>query len=653
MNNELIKNKRCLQLLSRQFKSIQEASTEIINLQAIINLPKGTEHFLSDIHGEYEAFSHVLKNASGVIRRKIENIFGCSLRQSEKRSLATLIYYPEEVLEKVITTEQDLDDWYEIILHRLVLVCREVSSKYSRSKVRKALPKDFSYILEELLHEQEDDINKQQYYDEIIKTIIKIKRAKYFIVALCELIQRLAVDKLHIIGDIYDRGPGAHLIMDTLYDYHSVDIQWGNHDIIWMGAASGSEVCMVNTIRICARYCNLSTLEDGYGINLMPLITFAMETYKDDPCDLFEVKEENIYNEKEVEILKKLHKAIVIIQFKLEGRVINRNPEFNMDDRLVLNNINYEKQEIIIDGKTYKIRDNNFPTIDIKNPYKLTKDETEVVDKLKISFLNNEKLQKHVDFLFTKGSMYLKYNGNLLYHGCIPMEDDGTFAKKTIKGRIYKGRMLTDKLEAIIRDAYANRTVPNCLNLNKDYFWYLWSGEKSPLFGKKKMATFERYFINEKETHYEEKNAYYKYRDQLTICNKILKEFGCKPESGHIINGHVPVEVIKGESPIKADGKLFVIDGGLSKAYQAVTGIAGYTLIYNSYGMLMAAHEAFESTQKAIEEEIDIASSITVVETNSVRIRVGDTDIGEKLKEDIEELMMLLEGYRKVMIKSD
>lgn len=650
---ELEQATKYLTLLSKEFPTISKASTEIINLQAILNLPKGTEHFLSDVHGEYEAFNHMLYNGSGVIRKKIEEVFGCTLRQNEKKSLATLIYYPEQVLKKNIETEEELDDWYEIILHRLILVCREVSSKYTRSKVRKALPKDFAYIIEELLHEEEETINKQDYYSEIIRTIIIIERAGYFIIALCKLIQRLSVDHLHIIGDIYDRGPGADIIMDTLVNYHSVDIQWGNHDIVWMGAAAGSEVCMANTIRISARYGNLDTIEDGYGINLLPLATFAMETYKDDLCENFNSKINNIekYSNREITLVKQMHKAITIIQFKLEGQLILRNPEFDLENRLLLDKINIDKGVVNIDGKEYILKDTNFPTINWNDPYKLNNEEDEVVKKLKFSYINNEKLQQHVYFLFSKGSMYLKYNSNLLFHGCIPLDENGEFLSMNIQGTPYSGRKLIDKFERLVREAYAQREISGEENLIRDYFLYLWQGPKSSLFGKEKMATFERCFLDDIETHKEDKNPYYVFRDDENMSTKILEEFGFNSRKSHIINGHVPVKVKKGESPIKAGGKLLVIDGGLSKAYQDETGIAGYTLIYNSHGMLFAAHEAFESTQKAIEENLDIVSTLTVLEYNFNRMRMGDTDSGKELKNDIRELEMLLAAYRKGLIK--
>ena len=652
-NTKTKNNLKYLNLLSDQYSTINEASTEIINLQAILNLPKGTEHFLTDIHGEYEPFIHVLKNASGVIKRKIEDVFGNALTQSDKKSLATLIYYPEQKLDIVLKQEKNINDWYKISLYRLIDVCRYVSSKYTRSKVRKALPKDFSYIIEELLHEEPDRVDKHEYYGEIIKTIIDIDRAREFIIALSKLIQRLVIDTLHIIGDIFDRGPGADIIMDTLVNYHSVDIQWGNHDILWMGAASGSDICIANVVRIATRYANLDTIENGYGINMLPLATFAMEFYKDDPCENFLPKfdGENSYSVKEIQLISQMHKAISIIQFKLEKEIISRHPEFNMDDRLLLDKIDYSEGCIHILDKVYKITDTNFPTIDPKNPYKLIPEERELIEKLRSSFINSEKLNKHVRFLFSNGSLYLKFNSNLLYHGCIPLDKDGNFRKIKLEGKEYSGKALLDKLDILTRKSFFHINSQKIKQYDTDIMWYLWTGPGSPLFGKEKMATFERYFIKQEETLYEKKDPYYDFRDDENICNKILIEFGLDPDESHIINGHVPVEKKNGESPIKANGKLMVIDGGFSKAYQSKTGIAGYTLIYNSFGLQLVSHQPFESTEKAIKEETDILSSIVVLEHSTSRKRVADTDIGKVLQHQIEDLKMLLLAYRKGLIK--
>lgn len=654
LNEEINQNLKYLTLLSKQYPTINKASIEIINLQAILNLPKGTEHFLTDIHGEYEPFIHVLKNASGVIKRKIEDIFGNRLRQSEKKSLATLIYYPEQKLEIVLKQEKNIKDWYKITLYRLIEICRYVSSKYTRSKLRKALPKDFAYIIEELLHEQPKEIDKFEYYDQIIKTIIDIDNSKDFIVAISKLIQRLVIDRLHIIGDIFDRGPGADIIMDTLVDYHAVDIQWGNHDILWMGAASGSEVCIANVVKNSVKYGNLDTLENGYGINLLPLATFAMEFYKDDPCNSFLPKLDynKNYSIKEIQLISKIHKAITIIQFKLEGEVISRHPEFDMDHRLLLNKINYKDGTIELYGNKYKLNDMHFPTINPEDPYKLIDEEKELIEKLKSSFINSEKLNKHVRFLFSNGSLYLKYNSNLLYHGCIPLNEDGSFKSlKIIDENEYKGKELLDKLDMIAREAYFYKENTEIKLNAKDIMWYLWTGPYSPLFGKNKMTTFEQYFIEEKETYYEKKDYYFKFRDNEDVCDNILREFGLDPKKSHIVNGHVPVEEKNGESPIKANGKLLVIDGGFSRAYQSKTGIAGYTLIYNSFGLQLVSHQPFESTEMAIKEETDILSSTILLEHVVDRKTVGDTDIGTTVKQQIKELAMLLNAYRKGLIK--
>ncbi len=642
-----------LNLLSKQYPTIDSACTEIINLKAILNLPKGTEHFLSDIHGEFEQFQHVLKNASGVIKQKIEDIFGNTLRSTEKKELATVIYYPEQKLEQIKKTESAIEDWYRITLYRLIKISKVVSSKYTRSKVRKALPEYFGYIIEELMHDYQEIGNKQEYYEGIISTIIDIGKAKDFIIALSKLIQRLAIDRLHIIGDIYDRGPGADIILDTLMDYHTVDIQWGNHDILWMGSAAGSEACIANALRISLRYANLRILEDGYGINLLPLATFAIETYVNDACTQFRPKQTvgKEYSKKEIDLLAKMHKAIAIIQFKLEEEIIRRRPQYNMEDRLILNKINFSDATITLDGIVYKLNDPDFPTIDPANPTLLTEDERELMDKLKTSFINSEKLQKHTKFLFSKGSLYLKMNGNLLYHGCIPMTPEGEFDKLHVNGRDYSGKEFIDRLERLAREGYFSNEDDDAKLYGMDCMWYLWSGPKSPLYGKKKMASFERYFINEKESHKEEKNPYFHFRDSEKICIKILEEFGLNPSESRIINGHVPVKTKEGESPIKGNGKIIVIDGGFSKAYHSKTGIAGYTLVYNSYGLALTSHEPFATTQIAIEEEKDIISQTTVLEKVVYRRRVADTDVGSSLKHHINDLLLLLDAYRQGIIK--
>ena len=642
-----------LKLLAKQYPNITSASTEIINLQAILNLPKGTEHFISDIHGEYESFSHVLRNASGVIKNHITYIFGTSLRDSEKKTLATLIYYPEQKLEEIKKTESDMNDWYKITLHRLVTICKVMSAKYTRSKVRKALPQDFAYIIEELLHEDSTGDDKELYYNQIIESIVRLDQADRFITAISHLIQRLAIDRLHVIGDIYDRGPNAAKIMDILENYHSIDVQWGNHDISWMGAAAGCQALICNVIRIQARYCNLDTIEDAYGINLIPLATFAMEKYADDPCTHFLPKnsDADMLTDKEVQLTAKMHKAISIMQFKMEAQIIKRHPEFGMEGRLLLDKIDFEKGTINIKGVDYPMLDMNFPTIDPKDPFSLSEEEQDVMDKIKSSFVNSGDLQRHVRFLLSNGSIYTIFNSNLLYHGCIPLNADGSLKEVNFRGKRLKGKDYLDAVERVMREGYYtiphSETKRECLDL----MWYLWCGENSPLFGKDAMTTFERYFIEDKATHVENKSPYYERRDEESVCRAILENFGLNPDKSHIINGHVPVKVKKGESPIKANGKLFVIDGGFAKAYQKETGIAGYTLIYNSHGLVLVSHEPFESREKAIAEEKDIHSSTVALQYSQARIMVSNTDIGAELKKNISELDKLVSAYRSGLIK--
>lgn len=642
-----------LQLLSRLFPTVAAASTEIINLEAILNLPKGTEHFLTDIHGEYEAFQHVLKNASGSIKRKVNDIFGNTLRESEKKSLCTLIYYPEEKLQIVKEQEKDIDDWYLTTLNQLVSVCQNVSSKYTRSKVRKSLPEEFSYIIQELLHETVDDQNKQGYITQIINTIISTQRADDFIIAMCNLIQRLTIDSLHIVGDIFDRGPGAHIIMDTLCNYHNVDIQWGNHDLLWMGAAAGNDSCIANVIRISMRYGTLTTLEEGYGINLLPLATFAMDTYANDPCAVFALKQkyaDKTYPEKTLRLIAQMHKAIAVIQFKLEAGIIKRHPEFCMDNRLLIDKIDFKRGTLRYNGKDYKMLDTSFPTIDPADPYRLTAEEQDLVEKLHNSFTHSEKLRKHIRCFMTVGSMYLVCNNNLLFHASIPLNADGSLKEVSILGEKYAGRRLLDRVDQLVRAAFFEDR-DDTSNFALDYLWYLWCGPDSPLFDKDKMATFERYFIADKELHKEEKGAYYTLRDREDICNSILHEFGIDNPHSHIINGHVPVKTIKGEQPVKANGKMLVIDGGFSRAYQPETGIAGYTLVFHSRALQLVQHEPFESRQKAIEEGLDIKSNSFLVEFNTQRMLVKDTDKGKELRKQIEELKQLLAAYRLGLIK--
>ena len=636
-----------LRSLSKQFPTIASASTEIINLQSIMSLPKGTEHFLTDIHGEYEQFNHVLKNGSGSVKRKIDEEFGNTLTARDKRSLATLIYYPKEKLELVMQQEEDqeiLEDWFKITLHRLVQVTKRVASKYTRSKVRKALPADFSYVIEELITEKEEVQDKEAYYNEIIHTIIRIGSAPDFIIALCNLIQRLVIDHLHIVGDIYDRGKGPHIILDTLGAYHSVDIQWGNHDVVWMGAASGHAACIANVIRVSARYGNLDTLEEGYGINLIPLATFALETYADTDCSAFSIKYDDNYDRKDLELDMKMHKAIAMIQFKLESQLIKKYPEFEMEDRLLLDKIDFEKGTVNIGGVEYPMRDMDFPTVDPADPCRLTEGEEQVVERLRHAFVHCEKLQRHVRFLFSKGSLYKVYNSNLLYHGCVPVDEKGNFLKVNVFGKEYSGKGLYDVLDHYARKGYYSKNKEEAQK-GRDIIWYIWTGPKSPVFGKDKMATFERYFVEDKATHAEKKNSYYSLTDDEETVNRILREFGLDPAVSHIINGHVPVELKKGDTPIKCGGKLLIIDGGFSKAYQSKTGIAGYTLIANSHGMTLVAHEPFESAQAAIRKESDIISDAIIVETAARRIQVADTDVGAELKESIYYLEELLASY--------
>ena len=636
---------RYLERLSQLYPTIAKASTEIINLQAILNLPKGTEHFLTDIHGEHEAFSHVLKNGSGSVRRKIDDVFGNTMSSRDKQSLATLIYYPKEKMDRIKQEEDNMEDWYKITLYRLIEVCKRTASKYTRSKVRKALPPDFAYVIEELITEKSEITDKESYYNSIVTTIIRIGRAEKFIVALSELIQRLTVDHLHIVGDIYDRGPGPHIIMEKLIKYHSVDIQWGNHDVLWMGAAAGQRGCIANVIRICARYGNLDILEDGYGINLLPLATFAMNTYGDDPCTCFRLKGEPEYSEGEMLLDVKMHKAISIIQFKVEGQIIRKNPGFKLNSRNLLHHINFETGMIEIDGKEYQMLDMNFPTIDPKKPYTLTREEEDIMERLQKAFIHCEKLQRHMRFLLNKGGLYKVYNNNLLYHGCVPLTENGELKSVRVYGHSYKGKGLYEAMESYVRKGFY-ALDPREKERGRDLMWYIWLGEGSPLFGKDKMATFERYFLAEKETHKEKKNPYYSMLENEEVIDKILAEFGLPAEGTHIINGHVPVKSKNGENPIKCGGKVLVIDGGFSKAYQKETGIAGYTLIYNSYGLILAAHEPFESTEAAIEKESDIHSDSIIVKRVVQRKLVGDTDIGRELKEQIADLERLLEAYR-------
>lgn len=635
---------RYLERLSELYPTIAAASTEVINLEAILNLPKGTEHFLTDVHGEYEAFSHVLKNGSGAVRRKINDVFGNTLSAGDKQSLATLIYYPREKMSQILKKTDNKEDWYKITLYRLIEVSKRAASKYTRSKVRKALPPEFAYVIEELITEKVDMRDKESYYNSIVTTIIRVGRAQAFIVALCELIQRLTVDHLHVLGDIYDRGPGPHIIMDKLMTYHSVDIQWGNHDILWMGAAAGQRGCIANVIRICARYGNLDILEDGYGINLLPLATFALETYGKDSCQCFRLKGSGTFNQGEMDLNMKMHKAISLIQFKVEGQLIRKYPEFHMEDRNLLEHIDFERGVLKLEEKEYPMLDTSFPTVDPADPYALTPQEEDIMERLEKAFMGCEKLQQHMRFLLARGSLYKVYNGNLLYHGCIPLNEDGSFRQVSLWGKTLKGRELYEYLDSLVRKGFVAVDQEE-REKGRDTMWYIWLHRDSPLFGKNKMATFERYFLKDPETHREKKNPYYRFLEDEQVVDAILEEFGLPADTGHIINGHVPVKRKNGESPVKCGGKVLVIDGGFSRAYQKETGIAGYTLIYNSYGLILAAHDPFESTEAAIEKESDIHSDSIVVKRVSQRKLVGDTDNGKQLREKIQDLEMLLEAY--------
>ena len=642
---------RYLRSLAKQYPTVAQAATEIVNLQAILSLPKGTEHFITDIHGEYEQFQHILKNGSGAIKRKIEEEFGSAITVAEKKSLATLIYYPEQKMEQVLKAEENIDDWYKVTMYRLIRVCKSASSKYTRSKVRKAIPADFSYVIEELLTGRPDVSDQEAYYNEIINSVIRTGQAKKLIIAICTLIRTLIVDHLHVVGDIFDRGPYPHLVMDTLMQHRSVDVQWGNHDLSWMGAASGCRSLICNVIRISAKYGNLSMLEDGYGINLVPLARLAMSCYDKDPCTQFKLDyREDEYDIRDAQLDEKMHKAVTIMQFKLEGQVIKEHPEFEMEDRLLLDKIDIERGVVKVGKKEYKLCDTNFPTIDWSDPYKLSPEEEEVMERLKMAFMNCEKLQKHVRFLFTKGSLYNVYNGNLLYHGCVPINEDGSFRKVNVYGKEYAGKELYDVLDNYARKGYYS-IDPEEKRRGQHIMWFLWGCKNSPVYGKERMTTFERYFIEDKSLQEEPKDTYYSMLGKEEFAVGILKEFGLEGPESHIINGHIPVQAKKGESPIKCNGKLLIIDGGFSKVYQAKTGIAGYTLIFNSFGLILAAHEPFESVDKAVRDGSDIVSHSTLVQHTVRRKMVADTDEGKIMQENIKDLEELLQAYREGKIK--
>ena len=640
---------RYLELLSRLFPSADKASAEIINLSAILNLPKGTEFFASDIHGEYEAFSHTLRNGSGSIRLKIDDVFGDSLSENEKRSLATLIYYPREKMELVLSQVDDAEAWYAVTLQRLVAVCKRAAQKYTRSRVRKALPKDFAYIIEELMTENRHGVDKQAYYAAIVDAVIRTDRGGALVEALCLLIQRLAIERLHIVGDIYDRGPYPHIIMDALMEHHSLDIQWGNHDIVWMGASLGQRGCIAHVVRNCARYGNLSILEDAYGINVLPLASFALEAYKDDPCVAFGLKGNPDLPPQELEMNVKIQKAMAIIQFKVEAQLIDENPGFGLEDRKLLDKIDYENGTVMLDGVAYELTDTVFPTVDPADPYRLTPEEEEVMQRLEQAFTGCEKLQRHMRFFLDAGSLYKVCNGNLLFHACVPLNADGSLMETEVFGETYKGRALYDVMERYVRAAFDDAN-PELAKRGRDLLWYMWLGEGSPLFAKSKMATFELYLIAEKEARKEVKNSFYSYLDDERVMGGIFEDFGMDPETSRIVCGHVPVKVKDGEDPVKCGGRVLTIDGGFSKAYQPTTGIAGYTLISNSYGFVLAAHEPLESMRAAVVNELDIHSSRKVVELVDKRTLVADTDNGSVLKQQIADLEELLEAYRNGIV---
>ena len=650
-------NLHYLKMLARQYPNVQAASTEIINLHAILNLPKGTEHFISDVHGEYEAFLHILNSASGVVREKLDDLFATTVSKADLDQLATLIYYPKEKLEEIERETEDMREWYRITFHRLIELCRVVSSKYTRSKVRKAMPKEYAYILDEMLHTHYEDSDKRDYYENIISTIIDIDRASNFLVELCELIKRLAVDHLHLVGDIFDRGPRADIILDSLLGYHSVDIQWGNHDVLWMGAASGSRTLVATVLANSLRYNNLEVIETGYGISLRPLSVFANEVYRDCDVSRFEVKltgdDAAKYTEKDKLLAARMHKAITMILFKLEGQKVLRNPCFHMNDRLLLDKVDYEHKFITIQGVTYPMEDTDFPTVDPKDPYTLTQEESTLINQLTRSFRHSEKLQRHVRFLYSKGSLYKIYNGNLLFHGCIPMNADGALTTFTIGGQSLSGKAFLDYADLTARRAYYSKRGTEEREFGMDFLWFLWAGRNSPIFGRDRMTTFERRFIADEDTWTEPKNAYYQLYNDPAVCEALLREFGLEGPHCHIINGHIPVKSKKGESPVKGGGKLLVIDGGFCKAYQKTTGIAGYTLIYNSACYRLVSHQPFAGRANAIRSNLDIASTSVVFERLDARLKIAGTDVGRQLKEQIDDLSALLQAFRSGEIVED
>ncbi len=645
---------RLLQLMAQSFPGVESASAEIINLEAIQNLPKGTEHFVADIHGEHEAFLHILRNASGNINRKVSELFSATLNEREIIELCTLIYYPEQKLEMIKAQETDLTDFYTQTRLRLVRVCQSVASKYTRSKVRKVLPRQYAYIIEELLHENPFDDDKEAYFDRIIETSIQTEQHNNFIIAICQVIHALSIDQLHILGDIYDRGPGAHIIMDYLMNRRNFDVQWGNHDCLWMGAAAGNDCCIATVLRLSLRFANMTTLEDGYGINLLPLATFAMTAYKDDPCTCFLpqiLQEEGGRSHKDTLLLAQMHKAITVIQFKLEALIQREHPEWELKSRGTFDHIDFARGVYVFEGKDYELRATHLPTVDPTDPFRLTREESELIEKLHHSFRVSEKLQRHIRHLFRHGCMYNVCNGNLLFHASVPLNADGTLKEVALPGGTYSGRELMHHIGMIMRSAFQNDTPRPERHYARDYFWYLWCGPNSPLFDKDRMTTFERYFLSDKTMHTEQKGYYFQFRDDPEVCERILDAFGVEGAYRHIINGHVPVHVAKGENPSKAGGKLMVIDGGFSRANHTTTGIAGYTLVYHSRGFQLIQHEPFTSTKEAIRNGSDIKSSTQIVEMTGHRMRVRDTDKGREIQAQINDLRNLVYAYRHGLIQ--
>ena len=648
------KNLKYLTLLAREYPNIAAASSEIINLQAILKLPKGTEHFMSDLHGEAEAFTHIVNNASGVIKEKVDRVLGPGVPEQERAEFATLIYYPAQKLDELKDRQTDLNAWYRQTLYRLIDVCRVVSSKHTRSFVRKRLPKNYAYILDELLHAHFEDHDKEFYYGQILSSIIDVGRADDFIEAMCGLIKNLAVFKLHIVGDIFDRGPRPDQIMEQLLNHHSVDIQWGNHDVVWMGAAAGSPICIATVLRTSLAYNNLEALEDGYGINLRPLALFAESEYRD--CDMHHFyprtdEARGPYHRSELIRTARMHKAIAIIMFKLECQVIDRNPDFELEGRDFLRRINYREGTVEVEGKCYPLRDDDFPTVNPEDPARLTRQEQEVMEALQRSFMESERLQRHVRFLFAKGGVYHIENGNLMFHGAVPLTESGSFAVETFEQHGYAGRALMDYCDERARRGYFAPEGSAERQSGEDFLWYLWCGKLSPLYGRDKMTTFERLFVEDPGTHTETKNPYYRHVNDSKMARAILAEFGLDQTHSHIVNGHVPVRAAKGETPVKGEGRLIVIDGGFCRAYHEKTGIAGYTLVYNSRGMSLRQHEPFESAEKAIQENLDIASTVEVFETCEKRTLVGDTDNGQRLAADVEDLKLLVQAYQMGLVK--